>query len=120
MEDKFKLTELSLNIRLVKQFIKDGVTKKGIEEKIKEARSNLEKNDNDTQSIFYNDEGKMFPTTKSTGAYLELARLLNLKIEMHPFSDNLEETLNKLAREEVELLEKISLNPDVLNKSQNK
>ena len=110
--DEERLREIEARIKELTKLIADGHDRPGADTKLQAARDQRdEQKGNKRERAYYREEpgkgaGKPIPVTQHTRAHLELAGALRLRIRLGEFALELGDSLERLAEEQVEVLER--------------
>lgn len=105
--DEQELREVESKIKELISLMREGHHREKADEGLAKARDNHENNKNDKTAAFHRHEGgKHITTTNHTKSVLELAEALKLRIQLGQYALELEDSLNRAAVKQVEILER--------------
>ena len=108
--DEERLREIEARIKELIQLIGEGHDRAGADERLQGARDlRDEQNGNRRERTYHKEDkglGKSTPMTQHTSAHLKLASALKLRIQLGEYAVELEDSLARLAEEQVEVLER--------------
>jgi hypothetical protein len=108
--DDERLREIEAKIKELIQLIGEGHDRAGADERLQAARASRdEQKGNRRERTFHREDrgaGKSIATTQHTSAHLRLASALKLRIRLGEYAAELEDSLARLAEEQVEVLER--------------
>lgn len=96
-------------MRELVQLMADGTDRPRADERLGTARAGRDRHrGNKAERVFYKETGagKPIPVTQHTRAHLELADALRLRIRLGQYARDLGDSLERLAEEQVEVLER--------------
>ena len=108
--DEERLREIEAKIKELTQLIGEGHDRAGADERLQTARAHRgEQKGNRGERTYHKEDkgaGKPTPMTQYTSAHLKLASALKLRIRLGEYAAELEDSLSRLAEEQVEVLER--------------
>ncbi len=106
-KDEQLLREIESKIKEVTELMANGHTREIVDEHIEDARTLRELHENDTSSVFHITPSGHVPTTRRTQTSLKLAHLLKTRIKLGKYALKLDESLERLSKRYVGVLERI-------------
>lgn len=108
--DDERLREIEAKIKELLQLISEGQGRAGADERLQAARAHRDGQQGNRRERTFHKEaqgsGKPIPMTQHTSAHLKLASALKLRIRLGEYALELEDSLSRLAEEQVEVLER--------------
>jgi hypothetical protein len=108
--DEERLREIEAKIKELTQLIAEGHDRPGADKRLEAARASRDKQKgNHKERTFHKEDrgsGRPIATSQHTSAHLSLASALKLRIRLGEYALELEDSLARLAEEQVEVLER--------------
>ena len=109
--DAERLREIESRIKELTQLISEGTNRTGADQKLQSARDQHDEHrGNKKERAYYRGAntggGKPIPLSQHTRTHLELADALRLRIRLGGYAAELTDSLERLAEEQVEILER--------------
>lgn len=106
--DEERLREIEAKVKELLQLISEGHDREKADAALGEARAKRDEQAGNRKERVYHRErvGKSIPMTQHTSAHLKLASALKLRIQLGEYAQELEDSLSRLAEEQVEVLER--------------
>jgi DNA polymerase III delta prime subunit len=107
--DEERLREIEARMKELIQLMSDGVDRPKADERLQTARTTRDTHKgNRKERVFYREKGagRPIPVSQHTRAHLELAEALKLRIRLGEYALDLGDSLERLAEEHVEVLER--------------
>jgi hypothetical protein len=108
--DEERLREIEAKVKELLQLISDGHDRERADAALGEARARRDEQAGNRRERTYHKEdkatNKAIPMTQHTSAHLKLASALKLRIRLGEYALELEDSLARLAEEQVEVLER--------------
>jgi hypothetical protein len=108
--DEQRLREIEARLKELTQLMSEGKDRPRADEHLTRARQiHAEHSGNHKERVFYKTQGAQRPVTVSqhTRSHLELADALKLRIRLGEFALDLGDSMQRLAEEQVEVLERV-------------
>lgn len=107
-KDETELREAEAKIKEIVSLMREGHRRDKADKTLEDARSKREEHHMDKVSAFHKHEGNHnITTTKHTKSLLELADALKIRIKLGQYALELEDSLNRAATRQVEVLERM-------------
>lgn len=106
-KDEIDLREAESKIKEIMQLMKDGHHREKADAELEKAREGRAGSEGDKTPAFHKHEGaSVITTTKHTKSLLDLAETLKIRIKLGQHALELEDSLNRAAMKQVDILER--------------